>query len=170
MKTLVAALGLCALGLTVVAAQQTGSTSSPTQTMKAASAGPYNEQADAKADIAAALALAQKDHKNVFLDFGGNWCPDCIALSKLLDDGSVKPFYETNFHEVRIDVGRFNKNTDISDQYGGVIKKGVPAVVILAPDGHMVDSTVDGSYESARHFTAAQVLDSLKKWAPKPND
>jgi len=169
MKTLVAALGLCAVGLTVVAAQQTSSTSSPSQTTKTAS-GPYNEQADAKADIAAALALARKDHKNVFLDFGGNWCGDCIVLARLLDDPSVKPFYEANFHEVRIDVGRFNKNTDLSDQYGGVIGQGVPAIVILAPDGHVVDTTKDGSYENARHFTAAQVLDSLKKWAPKPND
>jgi hypothetical protein len=34
----------------------------------------YNEKADAKADIAAALKLANRENKRVLLKFGGNWC------------------------------------------------------------------------------------------------
>src|SRR5690348_4124707 len=43
---------------------------------------PYDEQANADQDISAALALAKTDNKYVLLDFGGNWCPDCIVLAR----------------------------------------------------------------------------------------
>lgn len=167
MKILILAAGVCALGFSVVLAQQAG-TGTVAKSTPAQVSGPYNEQADAKQDIAAALVLAKADHKNVLIDFGGNWCPDCIVLSKLFDDSVVKDFREANFHVVQVDVGRFNKNLDISNQYGNPIAKGVPAVVVLAPDGHMIDSTADGALESARKLTPAEILAYLRKWAPKP--
>ena len=34
----------------------------------------YSDSADPKADIAAALVQARKEHKRVLLDFGGDWC------------------------------------------------------------------------------------------------
>jgi thiol-disulfide isomerase/thioredoxin len=42
--------------------------------------GPYNEQADANADVRHAIAAAKSDHKHVLLVFGANWCGDCRAL------------------------------------------------------------------------------------------
>jgi thiol:disulfide interchange protein len=166
MKTLIVAAGVCALGLSVVSAQQAG-TATAAKPTPAQTSGPYNEQADAKQDIAAALVLAKADKKNVLLDFGANWCPDCLVLSTLFDDSTVKDFREANFHVVQVDVGRFNKNLDISKQYGSPIDKGIPAVVVLAPDGHMIDSTADGALESARKSTPAEILVYLRKWAPK---
>jgi thiol:disulfide interchange protein len=166
MKTYIVAAGLCALGLSIVSAQQAGTTTVQ-KPAPAKTAGPYNEQADPKKDIAGALALAKADKKNVLLDFGANWCPDCLVLSTLFDDSLVKGFREANFHVVQIDVGRFDKNLDISTQYGNPIGKGIPAVVVLAPDGHMIDSTADGALESARKATPADILGYLRKWAPK---
>ena len=168
MRIQVFAAGLCILGLSIVSAHQRGTTAAagagpaPAQT-----SGPYNEQADAKQDIAAALVLAKADKKNVLLDFGANWCPDCLVLSKLFDDSTVKSFREANFHVVLIDVGRWSKNLDLSKQYGNPIEKGIPAVVVLAPAGQMIDSTADGALESARNSTPADILRFLRKWAPK---
>ena len=34
---------------------------------------PYDEAADADAQVAAAFARAQKSHKRVLIDLGGNW-------------------------------------------------------------------------------------------------
>ena len=34
-----------------------------------------------RGDIQAALADAQRTHKRVILDFGGDWCPDCQVLN-----------------------------------------------------------------------------------------
>ncbi|MGZ7052945.1 MAG: thioredoxin family protein, partial [Candidatus Angelobacter sp.] len=40
----------------------------------------YRSDANAAQDIRKALAAAVKQHKNVLLDFGGNWCIDCHIL------------------------------------------------------------------------------------------
>ncbi len=44
----------------------------------------YSETADPKADIAAAMKLAHRQNKHIILDFGGNWCGDCLVLDYLL--------------------------------------------------------------------------------------
>src|SRR5213596_4000907 len=67
--------------------------------------GPYDRHADAHKDIQAALTEAQADGKLVLLDFGANWCLDCIVLSHLYEDETVHPFLDANFHVVNIDVG-----------------------------------------------------------------
>src|SRR5262245_7554024 len=40
----------------------------------------YDEQADAAADVAAALARAQKENKRVLIQWGANWCGWCHLL------------------------------------------------------------------------------------------
>jgi thiol:disulfide interchange protein len=56
---------------------------------------PYNEQADPAQDIAAALKQAKADDKLVLLDFGANWCPDCLVLAMHFDNAQVKLFRST---------------------------------------------------------------------------
>jgi thiol:disulfide interchange protein len=128
---------------------------------------PYDESADPKADISAALALAKTDSKYVLLDFGANWCVDCLVLSKLFEDPTVKPFLDANYHVVRIDVGYWDKNTDVSDQYGNPIEAGIPAVVVLKPDGETVATTKAGELANAETATAQDILTYLQQWAPK---
>jgi thioredoxin-related protein len=41
----------------------------------------YNPAADAKADIQAAIAQADKEGKNVLLQIGGNWCSWCYKFN-----------------------------------------------------------------------------------------
>jgi thiol-disulfide isomerase/thioredoxin len=52
--------------------------------------GPYNEQADANADVRHAIAAAKSDHKHVLLVFGANWCGDCRALDTAMH-GTSQP-------------------------------------------------------------------------------
>jgi thiol:disulfide interchange protein len=132
-----------------------------------APAGPYDEKADAARDISAALASARTDRKNVLLDFGANWCLDCVVLSKIFDDKSLKPYLDANFHVVKIDIGRGEKNQDLVRKYGNPIAKGVPAVVVLDPAERIVASTKGGELESARSASVEDILAYLKKWAPR---
>ncbi len=131
--------------------------------------GPYDNHADAHKDIQAALAQAQADGKLVLLDFGANWCLDCIVLSHLYEDQTVRPFLDDNFHVVNIDVGNWDRNLDVSQRYGSPIDGGIPALVILAGSGEVVASTKNGALADARTATAREVLDYLKRWvALKP--
>lgn len=87
---------------------------------------------DAAADIAAALGAAQVDSKPVLLDFGASWCPDCVALAHTFTAPTVQPLV-AGFHVVEIDVGRFDRNSDVAARYGiDYQHSGIPALVVLS--------------------------------------
>jgi thiol-disulfide isomerase/thioredoxin len=122
--------------------------------------------ADAAKDIGAAFSAASKDGKNVLLDFGADWCPDCRVLGALFEDASVTPFVDANFHVVRIDVGRRDKNGDLATKYGATSGDWIPAVVVLDPRQHAIAAT-DTTVRLTRKTSAAELLALLKQWAPK---
>ena len=124
----------------------------------------YDSTADARQDIAGALHESQGDHKLVLLDFGANWCLDCVVLDRLFQDSTVAPYLRAHFRVVHVDVGRFDRNMDISKTYGDPIEGGIPAAVVLTPTGDVVASTKSGALESARSATPQQVLQFLKSW------
>jgi thioredoxin 1 len=127
-----------------------------------ASAGeaPYNEAANAKADVQQALDAARADHKQILLVFGANWCPDCRELDKALR-GTSRALIEGRFDVVKIDVGNFDKNLDLAQRYGNPIKKGIPAVVVLGADGQIAYSTKGGELANARKMGETGIYDFL---------
>ena len=124
---------------------------------------------DASKEIAAALAAAKKDGKHVLLDFGADWCPDCRVLGALLDDPAVATVVEANFHVVRIDIGRRDKNADLVAKYGATSGDWIPAVVVLGPDGATVAVTND-VLRLTRRTTKEELVAVLKSWAPKKRE
>jgi thiol:disulfide interchange protein len=140
--------------------------SAPAEASQADESRPiYDVHADAQKDIARAVAQAKKEHKRVLIDFGADWCPDCVVLAHLFDDAKVKPFLDTHFVVVRVNVGQWDANLDVSEKYGDPIAKGIPAVVVLSPDQQIVASTGGGELANARTATKQDILTFLQQWA-----
>ena len=97
----------------------------------AASDAIFDEKADAHQQIAAALAEASKAHKNVVLDFGANWCGDCHALEAQMQKPELAALIAKSYVVVNVDVGKFDKNTDLAKVYGIPLNKGIPALAVL---------------------------------------
>jgi thioredoxin 1 len=127
-------------------------------------ANPYDESADAHAQVDAAFAEARKSGRTVLLDFGGNWCPDCRILAGVLQEPPVAAWMAKRFVVVKIDVGRRTKNMDISARYG-VTVKGVPTVLMLAPDGKLQNPDDPYGLSDARSMSSQAVVDLLAKMA-----
>lgn len=125
----------------------------------------YDPRANAHAAIQSALAQARQDNKLVLLDFGADWCLDCVILDRLFQDAAVAPYLRDHYHLVRVEVGRFDHNLDIVRKYGMPIEGGVPAIVVLAPSGQILLNTRDGSMEGARRMTPAIIRRNLEQWA-----
>jgi len=121
---------------------------------------PYNESANASADVQTALAAARADRNDVLLVFGANWCPDCRELDKALN-GSSRALISGRFQVVKVDVGRFDKNLDLANQYGNPIKMGIPAVVVLTADNKVVYSSKGGELANARKMGDTGIYDFL---------
>ena len=126
----------------------------------------YEKDADAKAEIRAALAKAARIHKRVLLDFGGNWCYDCHVLEAAFHQVDVSPLVGGNFIVVHVDVGQMDRNLDVAQKYQVPLEKGVPALAVLAPDGTLLYSQQHGEFESARNMDPDDLIAFLKKWSP----
>ncbi|MEW6225463.1 MAG: thioredoxin family protein [Chloroflexota bacterium] len=121
----------------------------------------YDPTADPAADIAAAMAAAAADGKPILLDFGADWCPDCIVLARMFEMPAFAE-YLAGVHVVRIDVGFWDHNLDVSAAYGDPISVGIPAVVLVSPAGEVLGSTADGRLASAASMTPEAVLAVLR--------
>ncbi len=137
------------------------------ETLTAVPQAPYNETADAHADLALALSRAAATHKYVLLDFGGNWCPDCRVTAGVLEMKEVQPWVERNFIVVPVDVGRMKKNLDIAQTYGLDIHA-VPTIVILDATGKMINSGNPTALKDARGMTPQAIVDTLNGWIQNP--
>jgi thioredoxin 1 len=129
---------------------------------------PYDEHANATADVQHALTAAQSDHKKVLLVFGANWCGDCRELDKAMH-GTSRALVEGKFEIVKIDVGNFDKNLELAQRYGNPIAKGIPAVVLLSPKDQVIYSSKGGELADARKMGDQGIYDFLsEKLAAKP--
>lgn len=115
-----------------------------------AAPGPYDEAADAKAQIRAALVEASQAKVPLLVVFGANWCGDCKVLDLAFKEGAAAPLIARNFRVVKVDVGRFDHNVDIAESYGVPLKSGIPAVAVLSAQGQVVYATKAGELADAR--------------------
>ncbi|MEO5701662.1 MAG: thioredoxin family protein [Casimicrobiaceae bacterium] len=121
-----------------------------TATVAAASSGPYDEAADARAEIRAALREGSRAKIPVLVVFGANWCADCKMLDAAFSQGASARLIKANFRVVKVNVGRFDRNADIAASYGVPLKKGIPAVAVLSPQGTVMYATAGGELADAR--------------------
>ena len=118
--------------------------------VQAAPTAVYNETADAKAEIRDAMHAAAQSGRPVLVVFGANWCGDCKILDLAFKEGASAPLIAKKFVVVKVDVGRFDRNTDIAASYGVPLKHGIPAVVVISPQGEPIYATRGGELADAR--------------------
>ena len=124
----------------------------------------YKADANAVQDIRRALATAGKQHKNVLLDFGGNWCIDCHILENAFHQPRIAPLLNDNYLVVHVDVGKYDKNLDLAKKYHVDLQKGVPSLAVLDSQGKVLYGTSD--FERARMMSEDDVIQFLYKWKP----
>ncbi|MBL8510144.1 MAG: thioredoxin family protein [Betaproteobacteria bacterium] len=134
-------------------------------TLSIAAPLPYNEAADAKAEIQAALAEAQKAKVPVLVVFGANWCGDCKVLDMAFKSEPNASLIDKSFKVVKVNVGRLDQNVDIAEAYGVPLKKGIPAVAVLAAGGKVVYATRAGELADARKMGENGIYDFFVKVA-----
>ena len=124
----------------------------------------YKANANATQDIRRALLAAGKQHKNVLLDFGGNWCIDCHVLDNAFHQPRIAPLLNDNYIVVHVDVGKYDKNLDLAKKYHVDLQKGVPSLAVLDALGKVLYAT--GDFERARMMSEDDVIHFLDKWRP----
>jgi thiol:disulfide interchange protein len=124
----------------------------------------YDPGANADAQVAAAQAAARKDRRPVIVDFGADWCADCRALAQRLTSPGVRLVLSRNYHLVTVDVGHYDHNGALAARWIDLRRSGIPALVVLNPDGSVRTTTQDGSFANARTPSADAVANRLVDW------
>ncbi|WP_018605983.1 thioredoxin family protein [Uliginosibacterium gangwonense] len=124
---------------------------------------PYDEQADAHAEIKHAIEQAKSHHKKVLLVFGANWCPDCRSLSAQMHEGGLAKKLKQRYVVVKVNVGNWDRNMDIAAEYGNPPKKGIPAIAVLSTNGQLLNATLAGELSVARSMSTEDVLKVFEK-------
>jgi thiol:disulfide interchange protein len=131
----------------------------------------YNTQADAKQDIAQALHNARAQQKRVLLMMGANWCIWCRRLHATMEsDAAVARILKEKFIVVNVDVNQRDgrkRNLDVNARYGDPIRLGLPVLLVLDAEGHLLVTQETGVLEDGKDaHDPAKVLAFLRKWAP----
>ncbi len=100
----------------------------------------YDEKADAKEQIAAAVARAKQQNRRVLVQWGGNWCGWCVKLHELYKSNrevAKELLYE--YDVVYVDSVKDGKNMDLAKSYGAdLATHGVPFLTVLDAKGAAV--------------------------------
>jgi thiol:disulfide interchange protein len=127
----------------------------------------YPDPAQARTDIAAALKTAAATHKRVLLDFGADWCGDCIVLDMYLHNEQNRPLLDANYVLVHINVGELDENLDIAARYQAPVEHGVPEVAVLSETGKLLYSSKTKELELAvQRSDISAVTRFLIQWKP----
>lgn len=131
----------------------------------AAAPAPFDEAADARAQIDAAFAAATRDGRKVLMILGGNWCHDSRALARRLADPGLAPLIERKFHTVFVDVGRRDRNLWLARRFGVDALAGTPTILIASPDGALLNADSISELTNADVRTVAEITAYFKSFA-----
>ncbi len=124
----------------------------------------YSATADPSKDIPAAIRQAKLGHKRIILDFGGNWCGDCIVLDMYMHQSPNAELIQKHFVLVHIDIGQYDRNVEVAKRYRVPTEKGVPALAILDSTGKLLFSQRNKEFEKMGAVTPRDVTEFLKRW------
>lgn len=127
----------------------------------------YNPKADAHADIKNAMIQAQKEHKNIMLQIGGNWCIWCTRFHNLIEtNDSLHQLMNNNYVYLPVNYDQNNKNSPLWAELGYPQRFGFPVFVILNDEGKIIHTQNSAYLEDGKGHSPEKVAQFLKNWSP----
>ncbi len=128
----------------------------------------YDQKADARAAMDAALADAAQGGRSAVLVFGGDWCHDSVALAEVLTSDAFKAEFGAGYSVTFIDVGvpqtGKGRNIELLARFKVKQLKGTPAMFVVGPDGALRNKRKDAlSWRNAHSRGAAATLAWFRK-------
>lgn len=131
----------------------------------------YNPNADAKAEINAAVKKAYAENKHVLLQVGGNWCPWCIKLHKFVhEDAKLDSTLAANYIFVMVNYSKENKNLPLLKEFEFPQRFGFPSLVVLNREGKRIHTQATDLLESGDGYDNKKILSFLNSWSVKALD
>ncbi len=126
----------------------------------------YNPEADAKAEVTAAVAKASTEGKHVFLQIGGNWCPWCVRFHNMVaGDVKLDSLVQANYEVVKVNYSKENDNHELLASLGFPQRFGFPVFVILDAQGKVLHIQDSGYLEQDKGYSREKVERLFLMWS-----
>lgn len=124
----------------------------------------FDPSRNARKDIEDAVAKAQKTHKRIMLDVGGDWCIWCHRLDDYFaQNANLNLLREENFIWLKINFSPENENREVLSAYPEI--KGYPHIFVLDENGKLLHSQNTGELEAGKSYDLEKMLSFFKKWS-----
>jgi thioredoxin-related protein len=137
----------------------------------------YNKQADARAQVATAIAQAKRDSKRVLLMFGGDWCGWCHKLHELFfTDPAICKTLIDEYVAVMVELESPNATELLKTCKAALssdeLQKGVgyPFLAVLDSAGTVVTAQRTDPLEEGDHHDPTKVQEFLSRWIAIPKE
>jgi len=131
----------------------------------------YHPLANAKKDIAEAVAQAKQQKKHVLIQAGGNWCGWCIEFNRFTTtDKQMDSAINADYIVYHLNYSQQVKNFEIFKQYRFPNRFGFPVFLILDGDGNLIHTQNSSYLEEGKSYNKKKVLDFFVSWRPKALD
>jgi thiol-disulfide isomerase/thioredoxin len=131
------ALAVVAFGLLTV----------PVASMAHAATPAENANETAQTKMAAAESRATVEHKNLLVDFGASWCPNCRLFDRFWSDPQMHPLLSRAFVLVDLDIDEHDARHPetpggytVLHELGGSKNSGLPYLAIATERGKLIIS------------------------------
>jgi len=126
---------------------------------------PFDASRNAMMDVDAALGSAAINGKRVLLVLGGNWCHDSRGLAAKFQRSAMLRILEENYELVWVDVGYRDRNLDIAERFGVDQLIGTPTVLILSPQGVLLNADTVHDWRRADSTPYDEVVQYFQSFA-----
>ncbi|PTN08931.1 thioredoxin family protein [Mangrovibacterium marinum] len=131
----------------------------------------YNPEADAQAQIDAAVSQASAEGKHVFLQIGGNWCVWCRRFHQFVhENDALNQYLNDNYVVVAVNYSKENKNEALLEKLAFPQRFGFPVFVVLDAKGHRIHTQNSAYLEADGGYDQDKVLGFFKQWSPAALD
>jgi hypothetical protein len=125
----------------------------------------YDPKRDPVADLKVAEAEAQKAHKHIILEVGGEWCIWCAYMDHFFaDHPDIDALMKANYVVVKVNWSRTNHNNAFLMQYA--IVHYFPSLIVLDENGKLLQAQRTNVLEKGTSYDPAKVTDFLNQWKP----
>lgn len=131
----------------------------------------YHPEENAVEGIDNAVKKAKAEHKNVFVQIGGNWCIWCARFYEFSqNDPQIDSTFKANYVVYHLNYSKENKNLPVLAKLGYPQRFGFPVFVILNEKGERLHTQNSGYLEEGKGYSKEKILDFLKGWTVKALD
>ena len=124
---------------------------------------------DAMGDVDAALERAKASDKRVMLVMGANWCHDSRDLARWLNTERFKRLIAEEYELVLVNIGMpqtgDGHNLEIAKRFGLDELPGSPNVLIVTPDGKLVNPDTATTWRNAASRSEDEIYSELAQLA-----